>query len=143
MHARTTACAQDQWPYVDLTAVELQLSGDGPWELSHGLTAHHTPGHSRGSLCFLANAQLAGKEGVLFTGDHLAYSARRQRLDGFARYGWDIRLQAESILKLAHLPFQWILPGHGRRWRFDSAAERKLQVELAAEQFRQDPFGGR
>eukprot|EP00747_Dinoflagellata_sp_TGD_P089118 gnl/TRDRNA2_/TRDRNA2_164218_c0_seq1.p1 gnl/TRDRNA2_/TRDRNA2_164218_c0~~gnl/TRDRNA2_/TRDRNA2_164218_c0_seq1.p1 ORF type:complete len:164 (+),score=18.45 gnl/TRDRNA2_/TRDRNA2_164218_c0_seq1:41-493(+) len=133
----------DRWPYIDMRDVEIQLEGDGPWHIAPGITAIHTPGHSRGSLCFLAAGELTGGEGVLFTGDHFAYSARLDRLDGFARYGWNVPLQAESIRKLADLPFSWILPGHGRRWRFESDADRSDKVLQAADEFVADPMGTR
>lgn len=112
---KRTCGLQDQWPYTDLRDVEMKLEGQGPWELAPGLMAVHTPGHSRGSVCFLASAQLCGGQAVLFTGDHLAFNARLDRLDGFGRYGWDLALQAQSMRKLADLSFTWILPGHGDR----------------------------
>ena len=114
----------------------------GRWSILPGLTAIWTPGHSRGSLSFLAEASLTGGiEGALFTGDHFCFSGRLGRLDGMARYGWDLALQSESILKLADEPYLWILPGHGRRHRFASAAERAEKVRAAAESFAVDPLG--
>jgi hypothetical protein len=53
-------------------------------------------------------------ETVLFTGDHLGYSAEKQALDGFKRYNHgNILVQMDSIAMLADdsLPFLWILPG--------------------------------
>ena len=47
-----------RWPYIDMTGVETQFDGDGPWEIISGLTAIHTPGHSRGSVSYVANAAL-------------------------------------------------------------------------------------
>jgi glyoxylase-like metal-dependent hydrolase (beta-lactamase superfamily II) len=130
-----------RWPHIDMTAVERQLEGDGPWELAPGLTAIHTPGHSRGSLCFLASPALTGGDGALFTGDHLAFSGRLGRLDGFARYGWDVRLQAASIRKLRDLPYRFILPGHGRRYAFSSDVERANAIDKCANAFAADPHG--
>ena len=140
MHALDVRDASS-WPYIDMTDVEMQLSGDGPWELAPGLTALHTPGHSRGHLCFLASGALTGGNGALFTGDHLAFSGRLGRLDGFARYGWDLTRQVGSIRKLAKLPFQWILPGHGRRAHFASENEREAAVLRCADEFARDPHG--
>ena len=127
----------------DMTDMEVQLEGDGPWELAAGCTAHHTPGHSRGHLSFLLNRQLTGGESVLFTGDHLAFNARLNRLDGFARYGWSVPVQTESIRKCATLDdeYTFILPGHGRRMSFESSAERQAAVLQAAEAFANDPYG--
>ena len=59
------------WPGIDMRAVETQLEGNGPWELAPGLTAVHTPGHSRGHLCF----QLDGAH----TGGCLLYTSPSPR----------------------------------------------------------------
>lgn len=37
--------------------------------------------------------------------------------------------------------FLWILPGHGRRVRFASAAERRERLGAAADAFAADPMG--
>ena len=58
----------------------------------------------------------------------LSLQARLNRLDGMARYGWDLLIQAASIRKLAGLNFLWILPGHGRRWRFADDEERVEEI---------------
>jgi glyoxylase-like metal-dependent hydrolase (beta-lactamase superfamily II) len=84
---------------------------------------------------------LSGGDGVLFTGDHLAFSGRLNRLDGFARYGWDLRTQVASIRALAGLDYLWILPGHGRRAVFETADERRSAVEHCADEFERDPHG--
>jgi glyoxylase-like metal-dependent hydrolase (beta-lactamase superfamily II) len=54
---------------------------------------------------------------VLFTGDHLAYSAANQALTGFRAYNHgSVEAQAESIQLLTSedLHFDWILPGETR-----------------------------
>lgn len=131
----------DAWPYIDMTAVEKQLEGDGPWTLAEGVRVVHTPGHSLGSICLLLASQVTGGDPAIFTGDHLALNGRLGRLDGFARYGDDLLLQAESMRKLAEEDFLWILPGHGRRASFRSAAERRAALTAAADAFRADPAG--
>jgi len=40
--------------------------------------------------------------------------------------------QADSIRHLAKEPFEWLLPGHGRRVRFQSEEERLRMVDEAA-----------
>ena len=141
MHARDVR-GPDSWPYIDMRGVERQLEGAGPWELLPGLRAIHTPGHSAGSVSFLAEAALCGgAEGALFTGDHFCFSGRLGRLDGMARYGEDLPLQARSIAKLADEPFSWVLPGHGRRHHFATAGERAAAIRTAAEEFAADPMG--
>mmetsp|Transcript_29434 Transcript_29434/g.61856 ORF Transcript_29434/g.61856 Transcript_29434/m.61856 type:complete len:354 (+) Transcript_29434:314-1375(+) len=140
MHA-TDVRGPDSWPHIDMRNVEIQVAGDGPWHPVAGIEVVHTPGHSRGSLSFLVDGRLSGGESVLFTGDHLALSGRLGRLDGFARYGHDLALQAKSIDKLADLDFLWILPGHGRSMHFGSAEARREAVAQCAEDFARDPFG--
>ena len=52
----------------------------------------------------------------LFTGDHLAWSDNRRGLIAFrdvAWYSW--REQTRSMKRLLDFPFEWVLPGHGRR----------------------------
>ncbi|CAG9464670.1 unnamed protein product [Pedinophyceae sp. YPF-701] len=120
-------------------AVEVQLRGDGPWDLEgNALPADtdadvqliFTPGHTRGCVCLL-HAPSAS----LFTGDHLAFSARLGRLSTFRRYNWfDVELQAQSAAKLADVPFLNLLPGHGRQHRFADAGERKRMIAAALEE---------
>lgn len=76
------------------------------------LSAIHTPGHSAGSLSFLAREPLVrpvasvdttteavidGEGGVLFSGDHFCFSARLGRLDGMGRYGDDLKEQVNGL----------------------------------------------
>lgn len=73
------------------------------------LTVHHTPGHTEGSVCLLGD--LDG-HGVLFAGDVIGGSMK-------SLAGADLRLWAEaastwaeSLQRLAALPFDWVLNGH-------------------------------
>ena len=104
----------------DVTAgtrdVERQLSGDDPISLAPDLVAIPAPGHTRG------HAVLLYKEKFLFTGDHLAWSARRRALTAFRDacwYSW--AEQIRSMEKLLDFRFEWVLPGHGWRWQAPSA----------------------
>jgi hydroxyacylglutathione hydrolase len=93
-----------------------------PPELIHGLsdgervsgagvtlTAIHTPGHTRGSTCFLLEAE--GEAPVLFSGDHLFKgSIGRTDLPGGSRD----ELLASMSAKILPLPDEVrVLPGHG------------------------------
>ena len=129
------------WPYIDMTGIEMQLDGDGPWQLEEGLKVVYTPGHSAGSITLIADATRTGGDGVAFTGDHLALNGRLGRLDGFARYSDDTFQQADSIQKLAEEEVLWILPGHGRRIRFEDPASRERELQRAAQEYRDDPRG--
>jgi len=67
----------------------------------------HTPGHTKGSCCFLVNDQ---EESVLLSGDTLfAQSVGRTDLPG-----GDSRALEGSLRKLAQMPDELkVLPGHG------------------------------
>ncbi|MCB9897341.1 MAG: MBL fold metallo-hydrolase [Planctomycetes bacterium] len=88
--------------------VEHVLRGDEPTSLAHDLLAVPVPGHTRGSVCFLHDGT------HLFTGDHLAYSARLRHLYAFRTacwYDWDAQIR--SMERLGEYDFEWVLPGHG------------------------------
>ncbi|MGH9227018.1 MAG: MBL fold metallo-hydrolase [Acidimicrobiales bacterium] len=72
-------------------------------------TAIHTPGHTRGSTCFLL--EVDGEAPVLFSGDHLfAGSIGRTDLPG----GSMEQLVESMIAKILPLPDEVrVLPGHG------------------------------
>ena len=104
--------------------VETQLSGLDPTPLGEDLLAIPTPGHTRGHCVLLY------KNRFLFTGDHLAWSARRGHLVAFRDacwYSWEE--QTRSMERLLDYRFEWILPGHGAWHRADSPAAMRLEVE--------------
>ena len=141
---------------------EVQLEGEGPWSLPEGggsssggsssstqpqsssssevdaeadVQLLFTPGHTAGCVSLLYRPH----GGVLFTGDHLAYSQRLGRLTIFKAYNWhSVSQQLDSVAGLRQLPFLTVLPGHGRRAQFGDAAEREEQLAalLAAEGWR-------
>eukprot|EP00434_Breviolum_minutum_P023233 symbB.v1.2.020491.t1/scaffold1730.1/size104407/4 len=131
----------EAFPYSDMTGIEEQLQGEGPWTLADGIKILLTPGHTSGSITLILDGQRTGGDPVAFTGDSLALSGRLGRLDGFARYSDDLQLQAASIEKLANEDFLWIFPGHGRRVHFLNAAERMERLLTASETFKRDPHG--
>jgi glyoxylase-like metal-dependent hydrolase (beta-lactamase superfamily II) len=93
--------------------IERPLSGDEPVRLAPDLLAIPTPGHTRG------HSVLLYREKFLFTGDHLAWSRRREGLVAFRDacwYSWPEQIR--SMQKLLDFPFQWVLPGHGTGHRF-------------------------
>jgi glyoxylase-like metal-dependent hydrolase (beta-lactamase superfamily II)/ferredoxin len=92
--------------------VERLLEGSDDVELAPDLRVIPVPGHTEGSCCLLY------RETYLFTGDHLAWSSRRGHLYAFRDacwYSWEA--QVRSMAKLLGYPFEWVLPGHGRRYR--------------------------
>ncbi len=104
--------------------VEQQLAGADPIRLDHDLLAIPVPGHTRGS------AALLYRDTYLFTGDHLWGDEDTGRL-GMSRsvcwYSW--REQVASLRRLLDHRFEWVLPGHGRRFRAPSAQAMHAAIE--------------
>jgi glyoxylase-like metal-dependent hydrolase (beta-lactamase superfamily II) len=99
-------------------ALELSLDLDIP-----NVKIIPVPGHSRGHTVLLY------RDKFLFTGDHLHYSTRLGQLrayQDFCWYSWP--KQVQSMAKLTQYRFEWILPGHGRRFHADTDT---MQQELA------------
>ena len=104
--------------------VEWVLRGEDPVPLADGLTMVPVPGHTRGSTALLAD------ETYLFSGDHLWGSEDGERLEASRSvcwYSWPE--QRRSLERLLDLRFEWVLPGHGFRFRARSAAAMRGEVE--------------
>ncbi|MEM6256347.1 MAG: MBL fold metallo-hydrolase [Cyanobacteria bacterium P01_D01_bin.156] len=113
----------------DITAetqtVEIQLTGQAPYELTSDISIIPVPGHSLGHTVLLYQNRF------LFTGDHLAWSAYLGHLYGFRRYCWySWTEQIKSMKRLADYSFEWVLPGHGRRFHSTAMAQ-ELQTCIA------------
>lgn len=132
----------------ELDAVEVPLRGAGPWRLTpdtaefgdqgpdgdaasppaEAVKIVHTPGHTPGSCTMIVNGVAA------MTGDHLAFSRARQALGGFPGVCWyDWQMVIDSVRKLADERWTWCLPGHARRYRFESVEDMRRGVEQAAQ----------
>ncbi len=109
-------------------AVERRIEGDDPVPLADDLLAVPVPGHTAGSAALLV------ADTYLFTGDHL-WGDAAGRLGASRSVCWyDWATQVRSVERLAALEFEWVLPGHGRPWRAQSAeAARREVLALAAE----------
>lgn len=100
------------------------IEGESERTIAPGLVALPLPGHTRGSVAYLLDDR------VLFTGDSLAWSSRRDDLVAFRDacwYSWSAL--AASLEKLAGYSFEWVLPGHG--WPGHCEAG-EMQVRLRA-----------
>jgi glyoxylase-like metal-dependent hydrolase (beta-lactamase superfamily II) len=111
----------------DITAgtreVEVELEGVEPIVLDDEALFIPVPGHTRGSVCLLYRGRF------LFSGDHLWWDPDRKRVHASRNVCWyDWRKQTESLERLAHYRFEWLLPGHGTRVRLD---ENVMADELA------------
>ena len=77
---------------------------------------------------------LVYRDTFAFTGDHVWAADDEQGLEAGADvcwYSWPA--QKRSMARLAEHRFEWVLPGHGRRFRAASAdAMRAELVRLAA-----------
>ncbi|MBN8563194.1 MAG: MBL fold metallo-hydrolase [Leptolyngbya sp. UWPOB_LEPTO1] len=101
-------------------SVEIQLTGTNPFQLDSELLIIPVPGHTKGHTVLLYKNQF------LFSGDHLAWSAKLNHLVGFRDvcwYSWDELKR--SMQKLSEYDFEWVLPGHGRRYHADRETMRQ------------------
>ncbi len=105
---RVIHSSEDHW------GVERPIQGTEPVALADDLLAIPVPGHTRGSMCLLYRNKF------LFTGDHL-WADEQGRL-GMGRsvcwYSW--KEQVRSLEKLLAYDFEWVLPGHMRRYHSKS-----------------------
>ena len=117
----------------DALPIERRISGEDSVPLDTDLLAIPTPGHTEGSMCLLHAEQ------HLFTGDHLAWSARLGHVYAFRSACWyDWTTLIGSARKLLDHSFQWILPGHGRRCHF-AREEMRPQLERAIQWMERNP----
>lgn len=103
--------------------VEIQLTGYEPIELESDMLIIPLPGHTKGHTVLLYQNQF------LFTGDCLAWSHLQNQLIAFRRacwYSWPELIK--SLHKLKDYSFEWVLPGHRRRYHAENA--QKMQEEL-------------
>jgi glyoxylase-like metal-dependent hydrolase (beta-lactamase superfamily II)/ferredoxin len=116
---------------VGTRSVEIQPSGSDPLQLTADLLILPVPGHTRGHTVLLYNNQF------LFSGDHLAWSPERGHLIAFRSacwYSWTELIH--SMQRLVEYDFEWVLPGHGRRYHSDLATMRQ-QMQKCLEWMRQ------
>ncbi len=118
---------------VDLgtACVERKLSGLAPVRLDADLTLIPVPGHTRGSIALLH------KDEHLFSGDHVWYEGLVGRLQASRNvcwYSWPE--QTRSMERLSELSFEWVFPGHGRRWHAPSREAMRAEVRALADRMR-------
>ncbi len=103
--------------------IERIVEGEEPVWLDDELLIIPTPGHTRGHMLLLY------KNRFLFTGDHLAWSPKRQTLTAFPSVAWySWAEQIRSMEKLLPYSFAWVLPGHGDL-REETVAEMHRHLE--------------
>lgn len=89
------------------------LRGTEPVEIADGVTAHPLPGHTEGSLLFLADDRYC------FSGDSFYWSRTTGDIEVADTVTWySISELAASLERTApRIRFEWLLPGHGDRKR--------------------------
>jgi glyoxylase-like metal-dependent hydrolase (beta-lactamase superfamily II) len=107
------------------------IRGLEPAEIGEGVTAHPLPGHTRGSVLYLADDRYC------FSGDSFYWSRSTGDLEVADSVTWySIKELATSLAAAAgRLRFEWILPGHGNRHRLD-ADEMSRRLRALAERTR-------
>ncbi|HZS04338.1 MAG TPA: MBL fold metallo-hydrolase [Blastocatellia bacterium] len=104
--------------------VERLITGSEVVQLADDLLVIPTPGHTRGHMIFLYKGR------YLFTGDHLWWSPDHRSLYASPRVCWyDWGEQTRSMERLPDYDFEWVLPGHGRRYHAADAAQMREQLK--------------
>ena len=104
--------------------IEVQLHITEPAPLGDDFVAIPVPGHTRGSLAYLY------REKFLFSGDHLWWSPNVRALHASRRVCWyDWKEQIRSMERLLEFRFEWVLPGHGRRYQARPAGAMKREIQ--------------
>lgn len=115
----------------ETAAAERVIKGRDPVRLDEDLVAIPVPGHTRGS------AALLYKDRFLFTGDHLWATRDGASLTasrGVCWYSWPEQIR--SLELLLDFRFEWVLPGHGRRFRAGSPEAMRAALERALRELR-------
>lgn len=101
---------------------EIKISGYENYEIDHDITIIPVPGHTKGHCILLY------KDKFLFTGDHLAWSDNLKQLVGFKGTCWYSWTElVKSMEKLGNYNFEWVLPGHGRKFH---ATKENMKFEM-------------
>jgi glyoxylase-like metal-dependent hydrolase (beta-lactamase superfamily II)/ferredoxin len=108
----------------DTKSVEHQFQGMEALQFSPELVIIPVPGHTKGHTVLLY------KNKFLFSGDHLAFRRQLGHLGAFRDVCWySWTEQVQSMQKLAKYDFEWVLPGHGRRYHANLATMREQMQE--------------
>jgi glyoxylase-like metal-dependent hydrolase (beta-lactamase superfamily II)/ferredoxin len=113
---------------VGTTVVERKIEGIAPVVLDDDLTVVPVPGHTRGSIALVYRSR------YLFSGDHVWYEPGLGRLHasrGVCWYSWPMQIRSMELL--SEFAFEWVLPGHGRRWHAPSREAMRAEVRALAD----------
>jgi glyoxylase-like metal-dependent hydrolase (beta-lactamase superfamily II) len=103
------------------------LRGTGPVQIAEGVIAHPLPGHTRGSVLYLAD------DTYCFSGDSFYWSRTTGDLAVAESVTWySITELAASLARAApRARFAWLLPGHGGRKHLPPAEFARRVHDLA------------
>jgi glyoxylase-like metal-dependent hydrolase (beta-lactamase superfamily II) len=103
------------------------LRGTEPVEIAPGVSAHPLPGHTEGSVLYLAD------DSYCFSGDSFYWSRTDHDLAVAESVTWySITELAASLARTApRVRFEWLLPGHGDRKRLPAAEFAHRMRDLA------------
>ncbi|MFI1303152.1 MBL fold metallo-hydrolase [Streptomyces sioyaensis] len=103
------------------------IRGTEPVEIGAGVLAYPLPGHTRGSVLYLAD------ERYCFSGDSFYWSRTTADLEVAASVTWYsiVELAASLARTAPRLRFEWVLPGHGDRKRLPAAEMAHRLARLA------------
>ncbi len=107
--------------------IERVIDGHAPVRLDDDLVIVPVPGHTRGSCVLIYRDTFA------FTGDHVWATDAQDGLEAgedVCWYSWPE--QKRSMARLAEHRFEWVLPGHGRRFHAASADAMRDEVSRLA-----------
>ncbi|WP_406510337.1 4Fe-4S domain-containing protein [Streptomyces sp. NBC_00212] len=107
------------------------IRGREPVEIGEGVVAHPLPGHTRGSVLYVADDRYC------FSGDSFYWSRATGDLEVADSVTWySIEELANSLIRTAgRLRFEWVLAGHGDRHRL-SGDEMSHRLRALAERTR-------
>ncbi len=103
------------------------IRGLDPVEVTPSVIVHPLPGHTRGSVLYVADDKYC------FTGDSFYWSRTLDDLEVAENVTWyDIRVLAASLARTApKIRFEWVLAGHGDRMRRPADEMAARMVSLA------------
>ncbi|MGW9170377.1 MBL fold metallo-hydrolase [Streptomyces decoyicus] len=104
------------------------MRGTDPVEIGKGVTAYPLPGHTRGSVLYLADTRYC------FSGDSFYWSRTTGDLEVAASVTWYsiVELAASLARTAPRLRFEWVLPGHGDRKRLPAGEMARRLGRLTA-----------
>ncbi|MFE7116994.1 4Fe-4S domain-containing protein [Streptomyces sp. NPDC057654] len=113
------------------------LRGLDPVEVADGVIAHPLPGHTEGSVLYVAD------ERYCFSGDSFYWSRTTGDIEVAENVTWySIEVLAASLARTAdHLRFEWLLPGHGDRRHLptDEMSRRMRDLAVRTQKLRPRP----